>query len=366
MKKVCLFDFAPSSNIDGFHIESFNPLSYFKTRRHRPFSDFLVGGMNGCIYARELFRAESVDRLYRERDPAYMRMVGDFVERFREYDVIVFLQYNFVHPEILVRELKKPKKILGFGDDPLSTYVRGIPYLWAFDGLFYISPGYIDDLRFDEAARRWSDIPSRWWPLVTKPFMRPTKVDEEFFSGRQFDVTYVGNAYGPKIDRLIALKKHFGERFGVYGRWPFLGYHGLVRGLQGKPMFPHRVTGLSDEKRTEIYWNTKIGINLHFSDTPTETGNMRMYEVPAHGMMLICDKAAADVHEDIFEPGVEAMYYGSTNEAIEMIEYFLGREEERVKIAKAGFERFWRDYEWKGNLVNLLEWASSLERASDG
>ncbi len=361
MKKVCLFNFAPMENFHGYRLETFDPLIYFSKGSHWSLSDLIVSGLNGYDQRRALFAgAAGVDRLYRERNPNYMRMVGDFIDRFRDFDLIVMGTYNFIHPEVLARELKKPIKILGFVDDPLSTYVRGIPYLWAFDGAFFISPGYIENQVFDDAIQRWGNKPAMWWPLVAAPFTRPEKADENFFRQRDGDVVYVGNPYGPKVDKLIRLKRHFGDRLRIHGRWQFKGYLGFVRGLLGKPVYPHRVTSLAPEERTQLYWRTKIGFNMHFSDHPYETGNMRMYETPAHGMLMVCDKAAANAHDRIFKSGTEAVYYDSFNESIELIEHYLTHDEERVRIAQAGYERYWKDYEWGRNLKKLLDWASMI------
>ena len=291
-----------------------------------------------------------------------MRMLFDFVGRFREFDLIVMSTYNFIHPEVLARELKGPMKVLGFIDDPFSTYQRGIPYLWAFDGAFFISPGYIDDQFFGKSLERWGCKSAIWWPLVPFPFVRPENADEDFFHERDVDIVYVGNPSASKIDRLSKLKRHFGKRMRIHGRWPFSGYHGFVRGLLGKPMFPRRVTSLTTEQRTQLYWRAKVGFNMHVSERPYETGNMRMYEVPAHGMMMVCDKAAASTHARIFEPGTEAVYYDGVGEAIELIEHYLAHDDERVGIAKAGFRRFWRDYQWEPNLLRFLNWASSIQR----
>lgn len=362
MKRICLFDFQPMENFHGYHIESFDPLAYFPKGSRWPLSDFVHSGLNGWDKRRALLAgAAGVDRLYREREPNYMRMVGDFIDRFRDFDVIAFLNYSFIHPEILQRELKGPLKLLGFGDDPLSTYVRGIPYMWAFDGAFYISPSYIDELPFEDAIQRWTDKPTRWWPLVMSSYEKPVNDDDNFFRERDVDLVYVGGMYGPKVDRLIRLKRHFGDRMRVHGRWAFKGYGGFVRGLQGKPVFPHRVISLSPSERTDLYWRTKIGFNLHFSEAPSECGNMRTYETPAHGMLMVCDKASADAHARIFEPDREAVYYDTIDHAIDLIEHFLQDEDARVRIAKAGFARYWRDYEANNNLLRLLSWASELQ-----
>lgn len=362
MKRACLFDFSPMENFHGYQIDTFNPMAYFPKGSHWSLSELKVGGLDGWDKRRSLLSASGLDRLYRERDKDYMRMVGDFIDRFRDFELIVFLNYNFIHPEILARDLKKPVKVLGFGDDPFSTYVRGIPYLWAFDGAFFISPSYIDDLRFEQAIGRWTDKPVTWWPLVMSSFQKPDQTDETFYRQRDVDLVYVGNPYGSKVNRLIRLKKHFGNRMRVHGRWSMKGYVGLVRGLLGKPVFPHRVTPLSPSERTALYWRTKIGFNMHFSDTPSECGNMRTYETPAHGMLMVCDKASANAHARIFEPDKEAVYYDNIDQAIELIEYYLRNEDERLQIAKSGFDRYWQDYEAESNLLNLLNWAISIPK----
>lgn len=363
MKRVCLFNFHPMEDFHGYRIETFDPLSYFPPGSRWSWSDLIVWGLNGYDKRRALTAgAAGVDRLYRERDPNYMRMVGDFIDRFRDFDLIVMSTYNFIHPELLVRELKKPVKVLGFIDDPLATYMRGIPYLWAFDGAFFISPSFIDNLLFDKAIDRWGGKPATWWPLVPFPYQRPECADEAFFRDRDVDVVYVGNPSASKVDRLIGLKRHFGSRLRVHGRWPFKGYVGYVRGLLGKPVYPYRVTSLTPEQRTQLYWHAKIGFNMHVSDQPFESGNMRTYETPAHGMMMICDKGGGDGHSRIFEPDREAVYYDTLDQAIELIEHHLAHDDERVRIAKAGFERYWRDYEWEANLLRFLNWTDGLPK----
>ena len=87
-----------------------------------------------------------------------------------------------------------------------------------------------------------------------------------------------------------------------------------------------------------------------------------MYETPAHGMLMVSDKAAANTHARIFEPKTEAVYYDSVNEAIDLIEHYLTHDEERIRIAQAGYERYWQDYQWEPNLLRFMDWASSIQR----
>jgi hypothetical protein len=354
--KVCYFhNPAVAGSFHGYELSTLDPAPYFLRnvpRLWRP---------SASRRFRALFSAKGVDTLYRERDPAYMQFVRDFVDSYRDARLIIMATYNPIHPDILRRELPLPTKILGFIDDPYSTYERGIPYLWAFDGAFYISPGYDENSLFADALRGWGCRAAMWLPLVPEPLPQFEPTDS-FFHARDIDIVYVGKAYGNKIDRLVQLKRYFGDRLRVHGRWALWGHVGWVRAIKGKPIYPYRVSPLSDAERCTLYLRAKIGIDMHVSKRPTETGNMRMYEVPAHGAMLLCDKAALNAHALIFKPDVEAVFYDDLADAVAKTEYYVAHPAERIAIARAGFERTRRDYGFERVLRGLLDWANGIRR----
>ena len=363
MKRVCFFHVGPIADFHGYSIDSLDPAPYF------PQWD------SSTLFER-LSEAKSMDDLYRHRDRAYMRFVGDFVDKFKDYDLVVLANYNPIHPEVLALQLARPVKVMGFVDDPFSTYIRGVPYLWAFDGAFHISPSYSPQLSMAEALKLWGCEHVYWWPLVWPNSLEPGgrlwphlagleqfhQRGDAFFTERDLDVIYVGGGYSTKMDRLASLKKKFGPRMQIYGRWSYQGYVGMLRWLTGKPPMWSKVSPISNEQRRSLYFRTRIGLNMHLSGQPAETGNMRMYEVPAHGMMQLCDQAAQDAQEQIFADGKEAVYYHSTDDAIAKIEYYLAHAEERIAIARAGFERVHRDYDGEAGFKKLLDWAASLPR----
>ncbi|HEX3095320.1 MAG TPA: glycosyltransferase [Candidatus Angelobacter sp.] len=366
MKKVCIFGFPRMENFHGYSIDSLDPAPYFPS-------------VDRQTLFQKLSEAKSLDQMYRGKNPSYMRFLGDFVDKFRDADLLVAYIYNAIHPEVLSKELSKPIKVLGFIDDPFSTYVRGVPYLWAFDGAFHISPSYNDQLLFQDALAQWGCEQSYWWPLVipraqgiderniwplVPPRAEAQRRGDAFFRERDLDLIYVGAPYSSKMDRLAVLKKRFGSRMRIHGRWPYAGYVGMLRSLRGKPAIWTRIAGISEAERTHLYYRTRIGINVHLSDTPAETGNMRMYEVPAHGMMLLCDKAGMNAHKRIFVPDKEAVFYDSTDDAIAKIEYYLKHHEERDSIARAGFARVHRDYDGETNMKKFLDWAIGLPKSA--
>jgi hypothetical protein len=360
MKKICFYDTHIHGEFKGYWIESPQRHMNLTGLGYRGWRKLLSSGRNGFRRDSSLWFQTYVDELYRDRDPVYMRLVDEFIERYGEYDVLVFGIQCFIHPEILATRLDRPVKILGFVDDPISTYAHGIPCLWAFDGAYYISPAYSDAMSLDELLKL-AGCANRFWLPLTSPARRPADLSETFFAARDSSLTYVGNRYGHKLNRLKELKQAFGQDFRVHGRWPLKGWVGPLAAALGSRQFPYRVTSLTQDERTALYWRTKIGFNLHWSQYPTETGNMRMYETALHGMMLLCDKAARNLHEQIFEPDREAVYYDSTADAIDKIHYYLAHEQERLEIARNGFNRAWKDYNWESVLLRLLDWASSLK-----
>jgi glycosyltransferase involved in cell wall biosynthesis len=364
-KKVVFFDFPFQGRVGDYEICSFDVSKYLGKWDHFDWNELLTSGLRGFFKRQGIaLYAHIVDELYRERDPAYFRLLREFMETHGDADIILMGQANFLHPEFLFHELKGTTKILGFVDDPVSTYRAGISYLWAFDGAFYISPSYDERTLFPDALEKWGCRSHYWWPLVTRKFARPESVGDAFFSQRNVDLLYIGLGTRWKIPRLAKVLNRYKGRFVVHGRWRMGGYVGFVRSLMGKPAFFRRVTSVSEARKFELMWRTKIGLNMHWSDTPRETGNMRMYELCAHGVCQVCDTAGVNAHAKIFDPATEVVFYKDIDEAIEKIDWLLGDEKSRAQIARAGFERYWRDYDWEDNLLALLDWASSLRSES--
>jgi hypothetical protein len=276
------------------------------------------------------------------------------IAELQSFDILVFSTFNPIHPEILASRLRDKVKVIGFSDDPYSTYIRGIPYAWAFDAAYFISPSYSAAMAFPELMQCVGVARSRWMPLV-QPIDFPL-LDEGQLRRRDRAICYVGFPTNSKFDRLIALRKAFGDRFEVHGRWPLKGLAGFVRPLKGNRGFFQRVTSLSAEQKRQLYLATQIGFNMHVSDRPAECGNMRTYEAPQFGMMLLCDRGANNLQNTIFEEGREAVYYSTIAEAIERADFYLRNPDERVRIAMNGHRRCHAEYRWDKVMEEFLSW----------
>ena len=324
----------------------------------RSLPSLLRDGLGGTLYRRAVLKAEHIDDLYRTRNPQYMSAAKDMIESLRKFDVVVFSTYNLLHPELLLEGLHDKIKVLGFTDDPHSTYVRGIPYLWAFDAAYYISPSYSSRMGFAELFAQVGFKRVRWLPLA-QPINYP-QLTEEDIRNRSVQIAYVGCPTGSKVDRLRALDQAFGSDFALFGRWGMKGYYGYVRPLLGERPFFRTVLPISHADKLALYRNTKIGFNMHVSDLPSECGNMRTYETAAFGMMPLCDRAGLNLQCQIFKEGTEAIYYDTIDEAIDLARYYLSHSEERAQVAFAAYRKTITDYTWEKVTLDFLNWLVNI------
>lgn len=318
--------------------------------------EFFKNGFSSISYERSVLKAEFVDHLYRSKNPHYMSACNRLITSLAGFEIIIFSTYSFIHPEMIFEKLKDKVKVLGFTDDPHSTYVRGIPYLWAFDAAYYISPSYSPIMSFAELFEKLNFKKVRWLPLV-QPISYPTLSFDEI-KNRKILISYVGAPTGSKIDRLKVLHKIFGDEFHLFGRWRFKGYYGFIRPLFGEDIFPRRVLPISNVGKKALYLDTKIAFNMHVSDLPAECGNMRTYETAGFGMMPLCDCGALNLQNLIFEDKKEAIYYSSIDEAIDIINFYSKdkNDNERSKIAFSAYKRCIVDYSWENTLEKYLNW----------
>lgn len=101
--------------------------------------------------------------------------------------------------------------------------------------------------------------------------------------------------------------------------------------------YPKSLIGLASYERIgEIYSRSKLGFNYCPSQ---DTLTMRCFEIMACGALLLLNQVPGNTHEELgFRPGTHCVLYRSPQELFERIDYFLAHEEERRRIAEAGFQ----------------------------
>lgn len=171
-------------------------------------------------------------------------------------------------------------------------------------------------------------------------------------------VFFIGNAYDPNTHRPVTLseeeKKQYGEKVGFIGdyeleRAQFIFY--LAQ--QGVPV---RVWGANWNKKCKLnHPNMKIegrplwgdeyakaicafDINLAFlRKINRDLQTQRSVEIPACEGFMLAERT--NEHMELFEEGKEAEFFGTKEELLEKVRYYLDHEDERKRIARAGRER---------------------------
>jgi spore maturation protein CgeB len=131
---------------------------------------------------------------------------------------------------------------------------------------------------------------------------------------------------------------------------------------------------ISQEKMIDVFNQTKINLNLSNSVTndiryvlsgpraflnfmrSTKHGEQlkgRHIEINACGGFQL--SFYADGIETVFEPNKEIAVYQSVDDLIEKIQFYLGHDELRARIAKAGYEKAQAKFEYTKRLEFLFQ-----------
>jgi len=303
-------------------------------------------------------RATALDELTRIHNTN--KKLVDHYNKIRElsadYDILIVDNYCVYTPDFIKTLKKDIYTVIYSGDDPESSNKCSRPYVHAFDHAFSYGVYFDNESKVTDKFKEWGAKRVNWWPYgVTEDRYDHSLTEDDIYNkNRDIDLAYVGVAW-TKLGRLAKIKKAF-PQMRLYGRdWNLKTI--LKSPLSHLKMYhrlsPEIFSGVLDalllrlwnvkeiptEGLVPLYQRCKIGINMHLSFGPS---NSRLYELPANGVMQICDCSKG--LGDVFEIDKEVVAYNSTEEAIEIIKYYLEHDDERKRIAAAGFKRTMEDY----------------------
>ena len=285
--------------------------------------------------------AINLDVLYRAKDVRLLNVYIVLQELIRKEraEAIIVANAPPYHPDFL-RTLDV-YKVLYSADDPGSTYLINIPYLHAYNHVFYVNPVYSSDMVMQEKMRYCGMVNADWLPISVFDFeFCASKTQQLLFSQkRDIDIIYVGKFWRQKLDTLIKIKRSFAARFKMYGlfRWKHNFYLNIIH------RFGSWVKPISCQDRVNLYQRAKIGLNIHWDQYGL--GNQRLYHLPANGAMQISD--CADHLGKIFKLENEVVGYRHVDELIEKIKYYLDNPAKRQEIARAGYCRVVKEYRFR-------------------
>jgi len=222
-------------------------------------------------------------------------------------------------------------------------------------------------------------------PNIYKPYDLPV----------EFDVTFVGQAYGDRPAYIKYLLDHeidvrvwgwrwqnfsreevAGNRFHPLGRpiriakvlltpagWRAVGRRLInlfgassdktAKGCSEGVTLPASILGgiLSDEEMIRMYSRSKINIgfstcgNTHETERRILQVRLRDFEVPMSGGFYMVEYM--EELKEFFEVGKELVCYQDKNDLAEKIRYYLRHDSEREKIRQAGYRRATCEHTWQ-------------------
>lgn len=282
-------------------------------------------------------RAQLLDNLYYERDPELMRLYADLETMVGDLraDALVVDNVLPYHPEFL-RKLKV-FKVMRTTDGPISAYDRDFAYVHAYDQVLFHSPAYSRDMGMEEKLRYVGAKDACFWPLgVFSGMYDQSKTASTILSQRRdIEILFIGAPHLTKMPLLAKVKKAFGSRCIIRGvaSWKRNLYY------NGKFGFPGWIRPVAFEQYVPLYQRTKVGFNIHNRGDYT-VGSYRLFELPANGVMQISD--GGKYLDSFFKVGEEIVRHEGSD-LIDKIRYYLDHEDERNRIALAGYRKVMRE-----------------------
>lgn len=255
-----------------------------------------------------------LDRLWRIGYPPLMRMYGELLEALKGRNVLVHYNGANLHPEI-VKEIDI-FKVYTAADDPESTEKLTKPVARYYD------LHLINNIACIDMYKGWGLKDVFFWPLGSLRFPEETNLTKEKIldiSLRRNQLVYIGEQNIYKKDFFDQFQKRYPSAQCWGNGWPN-GY-------------------ISHEGKYDLYMHSQVGVNIHNSTGPI---NFRTYELPAHGVMQICDNKSN--LGKIFRLNEEVVGFDKSDECMEKVEYYLSHPKEQREIALGGWQRWHQEY----------------------
>lgn len=177
-------------------------------------------------------------------------------------------------------------------------------------------------------------------------------LEDKLIKNKKYNISFIGT-YNPKIypnreKYLTAIKD-----LGLY-IWGSEGWGSMPL----KDSFHGRSYG---DQRLDIYANSKMVIDINWEDFPAEGLSNRPFEVAGCGALFMTDETRADIRRAYAE-GQEVILFKNENDLREKVQYYLEHDEEREKIAIAGYRRTVKDHTYDKRIEQMMDTLKNPEK----
>ncbi|MCF2942990.1 CgeB family protein [Paenibacillus tarimensis] len=265
-------------------------------------------------------------------------------------DLVLFLDaLDFDTAEVDLIRAGGIRTAVWFTDDPY--YTDKTSQLAAhYDDVFTLESTCVDFYR-SLGCERVHHLPLAFFPAHFRP--RNTAADN------RREVCFVGSAYWNRVAFFDQVAEELARRdVRISGLW--------WDRLQTYPILSSKIElgrWMEPLQTSETYSGAKIVINMHRSPDDTTfnfnsagigaaTPNPRTFEIAGCGTLQLTDERS-DLAR-YYKPGIELATYGTPEELIAKIDYYLAHEEERQAVAIRGLYRTFHEHTYVHRLNSLL------------
>jgi spore maturation protein CgeB len=272
------------------------------------------------------------------------------IESFKP-DIAFFPLGSSVWESTLRRLKQRGVRLVQWCGLPAATMMKrdriNLPYL----DLIFQPYTLADGLRAAGATGRIEHVPIG----VDLEVHRPVQLTQAEYERYQSDVCFIGglSRFHKARREMVEYAIEQGVHMKVWG--------GYRKHYSGSPILRCWQGQIWGEEQVKALCAAKIGLNFHFDHQPGELDrglNVRAFELPACGVFQLLQRVPSV--DEIFEVGKEIVCFGSKEEMLDKIKYYLAHDEERERIATAGRLRVLRDHTWSSRVKQMLQYMSEL------
>lgn len=160
-------------------------------------------------------------------------------------------------------------------------------------------------------------------------FHYPREVNQEDIARLGGDVGFVGTWERERMESILYLSRN-GIKVRVFGD----GAWNQCKGDNPNLIIENR--GLYNDDYSKSFKCFKISL-CFLRKINSDLHTTRSIEIPACGGFMLAERTTE--HQDLFEEGKEAEFFGSNQELLTKCRYYLEHDKERAEIAERGYKR---------------------------
>lgn len=107
------------------------------------------------------------------------------------------------------------------------------------------------------------------------------------------------------------------------------------------------------DQRFDIYSQSKIVLDINWDLMETDFVSSRAFEAMSCGALFMTDGLGKN--QEVFEENKEIVIFRNENELREKILYYLGHDQERERIARAGYAKVMTEHTYTARVKQILE-----------